>query len=101
MNDEIKNLLKKLSVVRSVAQELMAAAEETEADKWRLPFYRRLIDGVDRRAELFGAQGIGIPHSVGGASIGLYQGISEWCEDDGLIAAVTDVEDFYLKLQGA
>lgn len=99
MTDEVQQLLEKLSIVRNMARELMISAVESEGDKWRVPFYQKLIDGVDRRAEVLGKGGLVFPNAGNSASIGLYKGVSEWCEDDQLMAAVADVESYYLELQ--
>jgi hypothetical protein len=59
--------------------------------------YSSTVDAIDRRVAAIGSGSLRSPGTAPGAALGLYRGISEWCDDDVLLTRVADAEDFYLS----
>lgn len=102
LTSEHKNeLVRKLNEARVIADTLLQSTRQNEPTSGLVDMYTKTVEAIDRR--ILAIQDSSslelVPKGGVPSQLGLYRGVSEWCEDDKLLDKVAEIEDYFVAAQ--
>lgn len=94
-------LVRKLNEARVIAESLLQLTRQNEPTSGLVDMYARTVEAIDRRVLAIQDSPSLESAPVGSlpSQLGLYRGVSEWCEDDKLLDKIAEIEDYFVAIQ--
>ena len=94
-------LVRKLNEAKVIAESLLLSACRNEPTSGMVDMYKKTIEAIDRRIAAVEdlLSFVSGPKNGSPSQLGLYRGVSEWCEDDSLLDKVAEIEDYFTATQ--
>ena len=102
LTQEQKNeLVTKLFEAKAIAEALLLSIRQVEPTSGLVDMYMKTAEAIDRRVLAIQNPDslVSAPMNSPPSLLGLYRGVSEWCEEDELLDKIVEIEDFFVAIQ--